>query len=125
MNLRKKLLWVDGLGALLAGAAVLLLSGWLHKWYGLPRELLLFIGVVNLMYGTYSTSLAMRSNRPMTLIVLLVIANLIWTMVCLILATRYWETATFFGIAHLVGEGLFVGGLAFFEWRCREFLRTA
>jgi hypothetical protein len=38
---------------------------------------------------------------------------------------RLAGTASAFGLAHLVGEGLFVGGLAVLEWRRRERLLTA
>ena len=124
-SLRRKLLWIDGLAGLTVGAVVLAASGWLSERYGLPRSLLLFTGVANVAYGSYSTSLARRSVRPRRLIWFLIFANLAWAVVCFILAIVYRETATFFGLAHLVGEGLFVGGLACLEWRWRELLRTA
>ncbi len=125
MDIRRKLLWVDGLAALLAGGVVLMTSGWLSQWYRLPQQLLLVIGMVNLMYASYSISLAARSVRPIPLILLLVLANLAWAMVCLILTFNHHETATLYGLAHLVGEALFVSCLAALEWRWRELLRTA
>jgi uncharacterized membrane-anchored protein len=125
LKFKTKLLWIDGLGALVAGVVVLLISGWLSGWYGLPQQLLSFIGVVNVVYASYSISLALRSERSAKLLLLLVIANLIWCFVCLILAFIFSETATLFGLGHLVGEALYVGGLARLEWRWRELLRTA
>jgi hypothetical protein len=125
MDARRRILWVDGLAALVAGTVVLLISGWLSAWYRLPKELLLVVGGVNLGYASYSLSLAARSIRPAKLIVLLVVANLLWAIVCLILAVLYSDTASLFGLAHLVGEGLFVGGLACLEWRWRNLLLTA
>jgi hypothetical protein len=125
MDLRHRLLWIDGLAGLVAGAVTLLASGWLSEWYSLPQELLFIIGAANLLYGSYSTSLAMRSIRPEKLILLLVCANLIWAMLCLSLAIIYWEIATLFGLGHLLIEGLFVGGLARLEWRWRELLQNA
>lgn len=125
MVLRRKLLWVDGLAGAVAGVAVLLLGGWLSKWYRLPQDFLFFIGLVNLAYGSYSLSLARRARRPKTLILLLVVANLTWAVLCFRWVVVFGETASLFGLAHLVGEGLFVGGLACLEWRWRELLRTA
>ncbi len=125
MDIRRKLLWVDGSAGLVAGAVVLLIRGWLSEWYGLPEELLFSMGVANLAYGSYSTSLAIRSIRPKTLILLLVAANLTWAIVCLILTIYHRQTVTPFGLAHLIGEGLFVGGLGCLEWRWRELLRSA
>ena len=125
MDFRRKILWIDGLGAAVAGVAVLLASCWLEEWYRLPRDLLFTIGVVNVAYASYSLSLVVRTKRPKTLIVLLVVANLTWATICLGLAVVFSKTASPFGLVHLVGEALFVGGLACLEWRWRELLLTA
>jgi hypothetical protein len=122
----RKLLWVDCTAAALAGVAVLALSGWLSRLYGLPRNLLLFIGGVNLLYGCYSFSLARRARRPRYLINLLVFANLAWAVVCVGLAVGvFWAHATPFGFGQLIGEAFFVGGLAALEWKHRDQLLVA
>lgn len=121
----RNLLWVDCIAGALAGAAVLMLSGWLGSLYALPRGLLLFTGAVNVLYACYSFTLATRSQRPRPLILLLVFANLAWAVVCLGLAVAFAGSATLFGVGHLVGEAVFVGGLAGLEWRWRERLLTA
>lgn len=121
----RRLLWIDCTAAAVAGVAVLTLGGWLSRLYALPHELLLFTGGVNLLYGAYSFSLAVRMQRPMSLIKLLVGANLGWAVVCLGLAVAYGSQATLFGIAHLAGEALFVGGLAVLEWTQRDRLLIA
>jgi hypothetical protein len=41
------------------------------------------------------------------------------------MALRLAHSASVFGVAHLAGEGLFVGGLAALEWRERERLRRS
>ena len=125
MIVRRRLLWIDCTAAAVAGVVVLLIHGWLSGWYGLPQELLIFIGAANVVYASYSGSLAVRARRPKELILLLVAANLLWSMVCIILALTYEDTATLLGLAHLLGEALFVGGLAGLEWRWRELLLTA
>lgn len=104
---------------------MILLSAPLSSLEGLPRGLLLFTGVVNLLYGSYSFSLAIRPHRPERLIKLLVIANLAWVPVCFSLAVVHSATATPFGYTHLVGEGVFVGLLAMLEWQNRSLLLTA
>lgn len=116
----RNLLWVDCIAGALAGVVVLALSGWLSGVHGLPRELLLFNGAVNLLYASYSFSLARRQTRPRSLIGLLAFANLAWAVVCLWLAGRFAGSATVFGIGHLLGEAIFVGGLGALEWRWRE-----
>ena len=121
----RNLLWVDCGAAFLAGLTVLSLSSWLGRVYALPRGLVVGMGAVNLAYGAYSFSLARRARRPRALIVLLVVANGAWAVRCLLAAARLAGTASPFGIAHLVGEGLFVGGLAALEWARREQLLRA
>ena len=116
----RRLLWVDCTAAAIAGVVVLMLSGWLSDLHALPQRLLLFVGAVNLLYGMYSFSLARQTHRPMYLIKILVFANAFWMVVCVGLATAYWGQASLFGLAHLLGEGIFVGGLAAMEWRQRH-----
>jgi hypothetical protein len=121
----RKLLWVDCIAGGLAGVAVLGLSGWLSRVYALPRDLLLFIGAVNLVYGSFSFSLAVRARRPKYLINTLIFANGAWAAVCVGLAVAFWERASMFGLGQLIGEAVFVGGLAVLEWRHRDRLLTA
>ncbi|WP_291980571.1 hypothetical protein [Luteitalea sp.] len=120
-----RLLWVDCTAGALVGVFLLLLSPWLAPLYGLPQGLILFNAAANLLYGAYSFSLARRAIRPMRLLVLLVCANAAWSVVCLGLVVRYWHDASVLGMATLVGESLFVGGLAALEWRHRESLALA
>jgi hypothetical protein len=120
MFIVRRVLWVDCTAAAIAGVTVLALSGWLSRLHLLPQELLLFIGAANLLYGSYSFTLARRVERPIILIKLLVYANAAWVVVCLGLAVTFWDQASPFGLAHLVGEAIFVGGLAAIEWRQRH-----
>lgn len=125
MFLMRKLLWVDCIAAFIGGMMTLLLHGVLSQMYGLPREMLLLIGVVNLMYSGYSFLLAIRARRPMGWIYLLVIANLCWAVVCWSWAFEFSQVISIYGMCHLVGEGLFVGGLGCLEWRWRQLLYTS
>lgn len=121
----KKLLWVDCAGAALAGGMVIAFNEWLSRLEGLPQEVLIFTGSVNLLYASYSFSLAVRTERPMRLIKLLVFANLAWAPVCVGLVVAFAATATPFAFVHFVGEAFYVGVLAAFEWRHRALLLTA
>lgn len=123
MKLRRRLLWIDGVAALLAGVFVLVALGRLEEWYNISGETLSFIAVVNLTYGTYSLSIAVLKKRPIALIAILVIANLAWAINCLRLAFLFHNTASIFGLTHLVGEAILVGGLAYLEWRYRNLLQ--
>lgn len=121
----KKLLWIDSGAAIAVGIGVLLLSTPLGELEGLPRGVLVFTGVANLLYGSFSLSIAVRIQRPMRLIKTLVAGNLAWVPVCFGLAVAFHEQATIWGFGHLVGEGVFVGVLAFLEWSNRDLLLTA
>lgn len=121
-SMNRDLLWTDSRAGLAVGAAMLALSGWLSPWLGLPRDVLLGMGVANLSYGLYSGWLFARPHRPRSAIVALVLANTTWSLACLLGAYHFAPTASAFGMLHLVGEGLIVGTLALLEWRARESL---
>ena len=122
MDWRSRLLWIDGLGGAVVGVGVLLTSSWLAEWHQLPRDFLVLMGAANLAYAAYSLSLAVRARRSRQGILLLVAANLTWAVLCLRWATVFSATLSLTGFIHLVGEGLFVGGLALLEWRWRDLL---
>ncbi|MEL7167946.1 MAG: hypothetical protein AAGN64_01220 [Bacteroidota bacterium] len=125
MTWRRNLLWIDCSGALVAGVLVLALSGWLAALHGLPRSVLLFTGVMNLVYGSFSLSLARRAVRPRPLLTLLASANMAWPLVCIALVVVYHGTIGPTGLLHLLGEAVYVGGLGFIEWQSRDVLQTA
>lgn len=125
MRLMPCLLWIDSSAGLIAGVLVLLLSSWLSEVYGVPRALIVCSGVANLIFGAYSGTLARRANRPLGMIVLLAAANAAWAVVCVVAAVMLAGRISGFGMMHLVGEGVFVGGLAGLEWRGRDRLVTA
>ena len=122
MNWRYRLLHIDSLAGLSVGFGTLLLSNWLSAWYQLPKSFILLIAFANVVYGCFSLSLLVRKKRPLHYIFLLVIANLIWAILCIYWAFRFAQTASFLGLAHLLAEALFVGGLAYLEWRYRQLL---
>ena len=119
MRWRRHLLWIDCGAALTAGAAVLALSDRLAALYAMPHAVVVGMGLANLAFGAFSGSLARRARRPPALIVVLVAANATWAALCATAALALSGSASGFGLAHLVGEGLFVGGLARLEWSAR------
>jgi hypothetical protein len=121
----RSLLWIDCSAGLLNGAITLVFARWLSQLYAVPVALLLIMGVANVVYGTYSFSLARRAVRPRALIVLLISANALWAGLCLVAAFIVASTASKLGVAQLLVEGTLVGGLAALEWRNRERLLVA
>lgn len=120
----RHLLWVDCVAGAVVGVLVLVFARPLSHWEGLPLSVLTFTGAANLLYAAYSFSLAMRRERSIRLIQILVLANLAWAPVCLGLLMRHSDSATAFGLLHLAGEAVFVGGLAIIEWKNRDLLAT-
>lgn len=124
----KSILWLDGGAAFTAGLVVLALRGWLSALHGFAPALVVFLGVANLVYGTYSGSLAVRASRgrrpSRRAIDFLVFANLAWVVVSATVLVVNRRSVSGFGIAHVAFEGLFVGTLAFAELRfVRPFAR--
>ena len=120
LNKYTHLLWIDCSAGAVVGVVVVTLHDWLSQWYALPLNILLFTGIINVLYACYSFSLAVRKKRSRTSILILIIANFAWVPVCLYLASIYWTTATLFGLGHLILEAFFVGGLAYLEWRYKD-----
>ena len=119
----RNLLWFDCIAGASVGLLVLLFSKWLTELYALPWELVLAMGIANLVYASYSFSLAIQKPpRPMYRIVLLAAANMAWTIPCFAMAMVFWGQATPFGQIQLIGEGLFVGILGYLEWYWRRAL---
>lgn len=75
----------------------------------------------NLLYGSYSLTLASR-RRPLPFILLLIAANAAWALFCFFQLWSHAAMANLLGRAHLAFEGLFVGSLAALEWRFRHTL---
>ena len=124
MQLIKNLLWIDCFAGATAGVIVVLASAWLSDLYSVPQQLLLVMGAINLLYACYSFSLAINSKRSGFFIKMLIVANAIWAFVCLGLVAQFSGSMTLPGYIHLVGEAVFVGGLAFTEWNWRDQLVT-
>ncbi len=79
------------------------------------------MGLANLAYASYSSALAARASSGRTpsrrSMVWLVAANGGWALVCAVILVSTWPFATPFGRALVAFEGLFVGSLAFVEYR--------
>lgn len=117
---RDKILWLDCIGALVAGVLLIAISPLLSAWGSLPVIVLIGIGIGNLVYGSYSLFVTTRNPRPMILVKLLAGANVGWLFVCLVLLVYFWRQISIIGIVHLAGEGLYVAALGCLEWHWRN-----
>lgn len=101
MDLNAKLLWVDGTAGALVGMLLLGLSPWLAALLNLPFDVVLFMGVANLVYGCCALTTIRLKQRPLSPVRFLVIANLAWMMVCIGLAIVHSEGISVWGLLHL------------------------
>lgn len=113
--MKPRILWWDGLGGLVVGALVLIAAPWLSALYGMPLWFVVFTGIVNVAYGSYSTTLVLRKRRTAWQLRLLWRANAVWAVLCFIYIAWLIEDIRFLGVFHLVAEGLYVGALAILE----------
>jgi hypothetical protein len=111
------LIWVDWIAGAAAGVLMLSLRDWLADLYSLSADLLLVVGLANLAYAGVSFTLAMLSRGDrVPLLRVVAAANVIWAVVCAVLAVVWFGEASLFGMGQLVGEAVFVGGLGVLEW---------
>jgi hypothetical protein len=102
----------------IVGVLVLSLHGWLTQLYQLPGELVLVIGFANLAYACVSFTLAqLRRGDKVPFLRVVAVANVLWAVVCVILAVVWAGRASVFGLGTLIGEAVFVGCLGVLEWR--------
>lgn len=95
---------------------MLLLHPWLANLYQVPTQLLLFLAAVNLAYGATSFTLARRTRHNIVPgLKAMGLANLTWSLCCLILFAIWQDHATPFALAHFLLEGAFVAILGTLE----------
>ena len=119
---RSRILWVDCIGGLVVGFVVLVFCQLISSWENLPLATVVLMGAANLAYGVYSLFVTTRKKRPLILVKMLAIANMAWLLVCVVIAVIYWSQISPIGFVHVIGEGIFVAGLGFVEWKMKESL---
>ena len=124
MSRAPRILWTDCLGGLFVGILVLTAHQFIADWHNLSKQLILFMGAVNLAYGCYSLFVTLRTPRPLILVKLLAMANIIWLPVCTAITAYHWNDISAIGIIHVLGEGVYVAGLGLMEWTRREQLAS-
>lgn len=116
---KDKILWTDCLGGLTVGVIVLLFHRFLSHWENLPISIVLTMGCVNLLYGSFSLYVTTRYPRPRYLISILAAANMCWLLVCIGIVVSYRNEIALLGFLLVLGEGMYVSALGYIEWRMR------
>ncbi|TGL59249.1 hypothetical protein [Leptospira sarikeiensis] len=118
---RGKLILGIDCAAFIGGITVIVLHKPIAEFYNLPQRLLLFMGIVNLLYGSYSGSLFFgmlfgKSVKKLW-INILIFGNLGWSFVCLGMIVSHWNLINIYGISHIGSEGVYVIALGILEFR--------
>ena len=118
----RALLWVDCCAAAVVGAAGLVLAatGYSSSLTGLSGGLLAVVGCANILYGSYSFTIATAARPKVGAVRFLVAANAVWSLACVSMVLTFSGTATLLGMSYLAGEAVFVACLAYLEWRALD-----
>jgi len=117
---KQKILWVDCIGGLVVGVIVIFACRLISRLDSLPLWIIVSFGIANLVYGSCSLFVTTRKPRPMRLIKILAIANMVWLVICIAIVASHWQQVSLFGVFHKLGEGAYVAILGVIEWKWRE-----
>ncbi len=121
-TLNEKILWADCLGGICVGIIVLVIHPFLSQWENLPVPVIIAMGCVNLLYGSFSLYATTRNPRPRFLVSTLAAANMFWLLVCISIVVSFRREISALGILLVLGEGVYVSVLGYTEWRWRDAL---
>lgn len=116
-NFLRRILWLDAAAGAATGALQLLLAGFLAGLLGLPETLLVGSGWVMFAYVAGISFIATRQFVPSAGVWLLIGANLLWVLGCLLLLLLGdLVMPTLAGKAFLAIQAVTVGLLAELQW---------
>ena len=110
-----RLLWIDGLGALIVGILVLLLRHPLSAIFNLPVWLLTLESGITLCYAVYSITLARQRPRHGWMIRALIIGNWAYALFCIALLILFFQRCSAWGVIYFLAEVLYISGLGWVE----------
>lgn len=117
----RRLLWLDAAAGAAAGMALLVFRDYAAAASLFPVGLVVFNALANLAYasfaGTLATLTVLGLAPPRRALATLVAANAAWPLVCVVILSRVWGAGSAVGLAYVALEALFVGSLAFVEYR--------
>ena len=116
----RKLLLVDGMGALLSTLLLLLIAYW-QPFFGMPAEVIYRLIPVTTLFTIYSLScyfLTFANWKPYLRII--AIANILYCCVTLGLVLYFFKQLTLLGMAYFLSEKVIVILLALFELKTAE-----
>ena len=120
----KSLLWIDFWLGFTTGVIGILFYGFLETLLQIPRDIVVIVSVVTLLYAFLAFFLAQRNSPEVRLTKVLIIANWLWSIVSVVLLYLYFSNASIFGKLFLILQIIVVAGLAYLEGRALKQLKN-
>ncbi|MBL7727921.1 MAG: hypothetical protein JNM68_09550 [Dinghuibacter sp.] len=115
--MKKKILLIDSCGALLSGISLLVVPQF-ENWLGIPRNLAYSLAPIPFIF-CINSFLCYRygNNKWKQLLFVVAVANLLYCLFTLLIASQKSSTITTAGVCYFIAESIVVGILSFTELR--------
>ena len=112
----KKLLLIDGLGALLSAFLLGIVLVQLESYFGIPKSTLYVLAIIPCVFAIYDfyCYFWIRDKHWMCLRII-AIANILYACLSLVLAFTHFEVITMYGWVYIIVEIIIVVSLALYE----------
>ena len=113
--LPRKLLLIDGLGALFTAIMIFIISK-LQPYFGLPHQALYLLCSIALAFSLYSLccyALVKNNHKPWLAVV--AVANTLYCILTCAMIIIHWETVTPLAVMYFLGETGIIASLVYIE----------
>ena len=112
----KKLLFIDGLGALLSAFLLGVVLVGLESYFGIPKSTLYVLAVIPCVFAIYDFYCYFRiRDKHWMYLRVIAIANILYACLSLVLAFSHFEVITVYGWVYIIVEIIIVVSLALYE----------
>ena len=112
----RKLLLLDGLGALISSTMLGGVLVYFQQHIGMPYHILYSLALAAICFATFSLSSYLRkSSNPKRSLRIIAIVNILYCLISLGLVIHFYSLLTIFGIGYFLLEKVVVLSLAFIE----------
>lgn len=117
MNINpRKLLLLDGFGALLSAFLLGIVLVKFEQFIGMPRKTLYFLAFLPCVFALYDFVCYFRDLKNWRIFLkIIAIANLLYCVISLCFVIAFWQELTIWGHLYFLGEMIIVVALSVFE----------
>jgi amino acid transporter len=110
----------DGIAALFSTVLALGLKPYFVSLLNVPETIAVILAILGLCFAAYSLSVS-RLVQPKVngqkLLTILITANVLYCVLCLVLLLVFYNTASVWGRGYFIVDAIIVGLIAVFEWQ--------